>query len=366
MNLLLVGLLAILPISLKADTCIVQHYLDIPEAIQKCTILILDNLDIPGGEPLRLPLRDGQRLYFRGTTTFGYAVWDGPLVVINGTNVAIEGETGAVLDGQGPLYWDGLGEWGSLKPKFFTIQLHNSSMKGINILNSPVHCVLLADSSDVVLSEWNIDNGAGDPSVAGNDRAGHNTDGFDVWNGTNIKIKNSIVTNQDDCVAIRCGNGIVIDDLTCYGGHGLSISVGFSNESIAQNTLRNVAVMNSVLMGGQNGIHIKTHVDGGLGVIENVTYSNIVLHGLGSYGINIQQNYRNLPGNSSSFPSEATNNIPIKNLQLIDISGTLEDKAVPYYIFCAEAGCFDWTFSKVLLKGGHNSTCNFEPDNFVC
>lgn len=32
-----------------------------------------------------------------------------------------------------------------------------------------------------------------------------NTDAFDVWNSTNVLIENSVVYNQDDCVAVRCG-----------------------------------------------------------------------------------------------------------------------------------------------------------------
>lgn len=34
-------------------------------------------------------------------------------------------------------------------------------------------------------------------------------------------------------------------------------------------------IRNSVLTLGQNAIHIKTHVDGGEGIIRNVTYQNV-------------------------------------------------------------------------------------------
>ncbi|XP_050303599.1 uncharacterized protein LOC126741265 [Anthonomus grandis grandis] len=346
------------------DWCVVTEFDEVAKAVKNCTNIILDSVQVPGGETLKLHLNEGTQLIFRGEIVFGYAVWAGPLVEINGTNVYIEGE-GAVLNGQGELYWDGKGEWGSLKPKFFTLQLHNSVMTFINVLNSPVHCVQLADSTDVELSFWTIDNWAGMPEVAGADKCGHNTDGFDIWNGTNIRLTTNMVFNQDDCVAIRCGNNIFVDQMSCFGGHGLSISVGFSNESVQQNTLSNVIVSDSVIQNGENGIHIKTHVDGGLGSITNVTYKNILIREVTKYGINVQQNYRNQPANSSQ-PSDAKNNIPITNLTFDNIFGLVQESAVPIYINCAEDGCFDWTFNDVNVTGTKSNNCNFQPAGFTC
>lgn len=34
---------------------------------------------------------------------------------------------------------------------------------------------------------------------------GHNTDGFDVFNCTNVILEHAFVFNQDDCVAVRSG-----------------------------------------------------------------------------------------------------------------------------------------------------------------
>lgn len=143
--------------------CLVTRFDQVPVALAICDNIILDSLEVPAGETLKLHLRDGSTLKFRGTTTFGYQEWDGPLVEINGTDVVIQGEEGSMLDGQGPLYWDSLGIWGSLKPRFFTLQLHNSVMNHIHILNSPVHCAMLYDSSDVRLEEWTIDISSGAP-----------------------------------------------------------------------------------------------------------------------------------------------------------------------------------------------------------
>lgn len=136
--------------------------MQVQEALDECDNIVIDNLFVPGGETLHLLPRDGSKIRFVGRTVFGYAEWAGPLVAINGTNITIEGDEGSILDGQGQFYWDGQGEWGTQKPTFFIIQLHDSIFKNIYILNSPVHCVLLIDSTDVVFSNWTIDNLSGD------------------------------------------------------------------------------------------------------------------------------------------------------------------------------------------------------------
>ncbi|XP_066258091.1 uncharacterized protein [Euwallacea similis] len=364
MNALLLACLVSCVLFQCATSCVVTDFSQVSVALQICDSITLDNLYIPGGETLRLHLNTETKLYFRGNTTFGYYEWEGPLVEINGTNVTIEGEENSILNGQGPLYWDGQGEWGNLKPKFFTIQLHNSSMNNIHVLNNPIHCVNLVDSSDVRLEGWVIDASSGDPEMAGVDKAGNNTDGFDISNSTNVVLSGGVVHNQDDCVALRSGSNILVDDMICYGGHGLSISVGFSKDTFYLNHLQNVTISNSNLEGGENGIHIKTHIDGGEGLLRNITYDNIVFEGPVNYGINIQENYRNMPENST-FPSPR-NNIPIRDLKLLNIVGSVEPTAVPIYILCAEDGCFDWTFTNVLVKGNKNNECNFEPEGFKC
>lgn len=88
-----------------------------------------------------------------------------------------------------------------------------------------------------------------------------------------VYVKNNVLT-------FHLGENIIVEDMVCYGGHGLSISVGFSNESYEQNVLKNVIIKDSILEGGENAIHVKTHVDGGIGLIQNITYENIDFQGL--------------------------------------------------------------------------------------
>lgn len=108
---------------------------------------------------------------------------------------------------------------------------------------------------------------------------GHNTDGFDLSSSSNILIKNSVVKNQDDCVAANQGSGYYFKNLVCSGGHGLSLSVGQSEKDGTPNTLKNVTFSDCTVLNSRNGIHVKTHSDAGTGSITDVTYRNITLSG---------------------------------------------------------------------------------------
>jgi polygalacturonase len=66
------------------------------------------------------------------------------------------------------------------------------------------------------------------------------------------------VYNQDDCVAVTSGTQIVIDNLYCSGGHGLSIgSIGGKSN----NTVDTVTFKNSQVVDSQNGCRIKSNSD---------------------------------------------------------------------------------------------------------
>lgn len=106
---------------------------------------------------------------------------------------------------------------------------------------------------------------------------GHNTDGFDVSSCTGITVQNSVVKNQDDCVAVNQGSDMTFKNLTCIGGHGLSLSVGQSTEDGSPNEVSNIHFLDSRVIDSANGIHIKTHTDAGTGSVNDVSYQNIIL-----------------------------------------------------------------------------------------
>ncbi|XP_060535029.1 polygalacturonase-like [Cylas formicarius] len=360
-------ILAVQASTLRDDGCTITEFEQIEDIVSSCSDIFVDDLVVPGGETLNLTLKQGASATIRGQITFGYTEWGGPLVQISGSGITVTGETDNVLDGQGQLYWDGLGEWGVLKPNFFNIQADaNSLIQGLYVLDCPLHCVVIANSSDVTLKDWSINNAAGDRDVAPLNKYSLNTDGFDIWNSTNVVIRDMVVFNQDDCVSVRSGSNVLVDNVFCHGSKGISISVGFSNDSIESNTLENVTFTNSVVVGGWNAIHIRTHADSGEGIINNVTYENIVFSGLQEYGINIQQNYVDVPENSTSNPSPR-DNIPITNLIFNNITGTVVPQAVPVYINCADGACSDWHWHGVTVGGTEAmNSCNYLPEGFQC
>nr|6KVH_A Chain A, endo-polygalacturonase [Evansstolkia leycettana] len=319
-----------------------------------CSTITLNNIAVPAGTTLDLTgLTSGTRVIFEGTTTFGYQEWSGPLVSISGTDITVQGASGSVLDGDGARWWDGQGSnGGKTKPKFFYAHsLDSSSITGITIKNSPVQ-VFSIQSNNLSLTDITVDDADGDT------QGGHNTDAFDIGSSTYITITNANVHNQDDCIAVNSGENIIFTGGTCTGGHGLSIgSVGGRSD----NTVKNVTIEHSTVTNSQNGVRIKT-VYGATGSVSEVTYSNIQMSGIANYGIVIEQDYEN--GSPTGTP---TNGVPITDLTLNTVTGSVSSGATEIYILCGSGSCSSWTWTGVSITGGSKSTkCENVPSGVSC
>ncbi|XP_066257140.1 polygalacturonase-like [Euwallacea similis] len=342
---------------LKAS-CSVSNYNDIAAAVKSCTTLTLTDITVPASTTLELSLQSGTKLTLAGTWKWEYAEWAGPLIEIKGSKVTVRGDS-VTLDGRGAQWWDGKGDSGVKKPKFMRIKTTGgSTLSDIKLLNCPRQCISINSASDTTIDNFYLEVTAGDTE------GGHNTDGFDVSSSTGITVKNSIVKNQDDCVAVNQGSNMLFHNLTCSGGHGLSLSVGQSSENGSPNTVSNITFSDSSVMKSDNGIHIKTHSDAGTGAVKDVTYSNIKFSNIRKYGINIQEDYED--GSSSGHPK---GNIPITNLKINEISGSMtgDSSSMPVYILCGSGGCSSWTWSSISISNGKKAnSCNFEPSGFTC
>ncbi|KAI9643789.1 Polygalacturonase 1 [Ciborinia camelliae] len=324
-----------------------------------CATIVLSALAVPSGTTLDLTgLTSGTHVIFEGTTTFGYEQWSGPLVSVSGTDIIVTGASGNVLDGKGASYWDGQGSnGGTTKPKFFYAHSlkGTSSITGINILNSPAQVFSIDGSTGLTLASINIDNTAGDALDSAGDKLGHNTDGFDIGDSTDITITGAVVKNQDDCLAINSGTTITFTGGTCSGGHGLSIgSVGGRSD----NTVSGVKILSSTVKNSANGVRIKT-VSGATGSVSDITYKDIVLSGITTYGVVVQQDYKN--GKPDGIP---TSGVPITDVSITGITGTVESTATNVYILCASCSSFTWDVS---ITGGETSTaCKGLPTGVTC
>ncbi|MBX7558365.1 glycoside hydrolase family 28 protein, partial [Streptomyces sp. tea 10] len=75
----------------------------------------------------------------------------------------------------------------------------DSTITNLYIENTPVQAVSINGCDGLTITDMTINNEAGDSA------GGHNTDGFDIGDSTNVVITGANVYNQDDCVAVNSG-----------------------------------------------------------------------------------------------------------------------------------------------------------------
>ncbi|KAK5175340.1 uncharacterized protein LTR77_000479 [Saxophila tyrrhenica] len=317
-----------------------------------CSTIVLSNVAVPSGTTLDLSdLNDGTTVIFEGETTWGYEEWEGPLLQIKGNQITVEGAEGATLNGDGARWWDGEGSnGGKTKPKFFYAHsLSDSVIDNLHILNTPVQAVSINTCDGLKVRNMTIDNSDGDS------QGGHNTDGFDIGESSNVTIRHAKVYNQDDCVAVNSGTDIIFGGGLCSGGHGLSIgSVGGRDD----NTVENVKFTRSTVTKSVNGIRIKASA-GDTGTIKGVTYNDITLSDITGYGILIEQNY-----DGGDLHGDPDTGIPITDLTVSDIHGDggIDSDAYNVVVVCGDGSCSDWTWTDVNVTGGEDySECQNVP-----
>ncbi|KAM0283710.1 hypothetical protein ACHAQH_002299 [Verticillium albo-atrum] len=324
----------------RATTCTFANTADLAKTYKTCDKIILNNIAVPAGASLDLSgLKSGANVVFQGKTTFGYKEWEGPLIQISGEKVTVEGAAGHIIDCDGARWWDGKGgNGGKDKPKLLTLKgLNNSIVKGLNIKDQPVHGVSVNTVKNLQIIDMTLDCSAGDS------KGGHNTDGFDVGNAEDIYISGAIVKNQDDCLAINSGTNITFTGGNCSGGHGLSIgSVG----GRSNNVVKTIRITNSKISNSDNGVRIKT-VSGATGSVSDVVYDNISLSNIAKNGIVIEQDYEN--GSPTGTP---TAGVPITDVTINKVVGTVASKGTNVYILCAKGACSNWKWSGVNVTGG--------------
>jgi polygalacturonase len=129
----------------------------------------------------------------------------------------------------------------------------------------------------------------------------------------------------------------------------------------SDNTVEDVTISSSTVTNSENGVRIKT-VYKATGSVSAVTYEDITISNISIYGIVVEQDYEN--GTPKGTP---TNGVPITDLTLNNVYGTVESGATDIYILCASGGCSDWTWSSVSVTGGKKSTgCKEIPSGAFC
>ncbi|KAI0522875.1 hypothetical protein KFK09_005262 [Dendrobium nobile] len=142
-----------------------------------------------------------------------------------------------------------------------------------------------------------------------------NTDGIHISSSVSVAVEDSIIGTGDDCISI-VGNSssILIKNITCGPGHGISIgSLGKDGSTVE---LENVIVDEASISNTENGVRIKSW-QGGDGFARGIVFRNIVMTNV-SNPIIIDQFYCD-----SSHPCKnQTSAVKVSDISFINIKGT--------------------------------------------
>ena len=183
------------------------------------------------------------------------------------TDLAITGS--GTIDGSGAMFWMWSDKAARRYPPGRTVvprpvlvslsgvqRLH---VDGITLTNSPMFH-LVPRGQDITIENLRI--------VAPSDAP--NTDAMDPG-GQRIVIRNCEIDTGDDNVALQSGShDVLIEDLTCLHGHGISVG------SPTRNGLSHVIVRRCTFNGTDNGLRIKSYRGNG-GEVHDIRYSDIVM-----------------------------------------------------------------------------------------
>ncbi|KAJ3789849.1 glycoside hydrolase family 28 protein [Lentinula aff. detonsa] len=322
--------------------------LDDVSAAQECTTVIINEFTVDAGETFTLKPADGATVTMAGDVTFAFKEWDGPLMVVEGNDITFDG-AGHTLNGLGEQYWDGQGSsGGTTKPApLLRINHDGGSFSNVVVLNSPGRATAIGGNG-IVVSEITVDNSAGDQPNAMSDGqpAGKNTDGFDI-SADDVTVENSIVMNQDDCLAINRGTNINFENNQCSGGHGISVGSISSDVTVSGITISGNTVSNSMQC-----FRIKTDATSTDSTVSDVTYTNNKASGCEEFGVLITQSYPDAlgtPGTGvdiSGITWSGTNTVSVNSdADRVDINcGSLSS--------CSGT----WDFSGLTVTGGVEGT----------
>ncbi|GLJ10103.1 hypothetical protein SUGI_0122210 [Cryptomeria japonica] len=240
-----------------------------------------------------------------------------------------------VIDGQGSKWWDNHSKQSASDDRPTAIHFNGCTelaINGLHVSNSPrIH---------FALSECDRVQMVGVEIMAPEDSP--NTDGIDVFTSRNIVIEDCIIGTGDDCIAI--GNGaldIVIKDVTCGPGHG--ISIGSLGKDDSESEVRSVQVDGAIFKETQNGLRIKTW-QGGSGMARDIIFGNVQMVNAEN-PIIIDQYYCDSPDPCQTQSSA----VQVSNVTYKSISGTSASQAA-IKLDCSHSNpCKSITLSDVSL-----------------
>jgi polygalacturonase len=100
----------------ETNPCFCTKYSQIATALANCTKITLKDIVAPTNSSIDLlKAKDNSVITFAGTTSFAFTNSSSFYpIYFGGKNVTITSAPGAIIDGNGSMYWDGLGSNGGL------------------------------------------------------------------------------------------------------------------------------------------------------------------------------------------------------------------------------------------------------------
>ncbi len=155
----------------------------------------------------------------------------------------------------------------------------NLSLRGVTIRQSPAWCLHIIYCSDVDIDGIEIQSKYDEK---GNAYGMHNCDGIDVDSCRNVHIANSLISSQDDCIAVKSGRdefgrraGIPSEDIlieNCRFTSGFGVAVG----SEMSGGVRNVTVRDCEFTDTHSIASVKA-VRGRGSYVKNICYERCTL-----------------------------------------------------------------------------------------
>ena len=314
---------------------------------------------------------------FEGTLLYNYS----PLIrAYEVTNVALTGEPGSVIDGQGQ---EGFSKWRAhqtndqdalrkmgndtvphyqrlfgpdhyLRPVFVQFfGCTNVLVEGVTLIDSPFWVVHPTFSTNVIVRGITVNS----PHV--------NNDGVDPDSCVDVLIERNNITSGDDCIAIKSGRdadswqmgqptqNVVVRGNICNGpGNGICVGSEMSGG------VENVLAMNNTMVDVGSAIYFKSNLDRGAWVTDIVFDGVTVAHS--SECISFTNNYHGARG--GDFPT-LFRNYSLSNVLCVSVSGTaLSVDGLPQMPI-ADVRLTNVTVSQARRATSFNNTRRFVFDN---
>ena len=207
------------------------------------------------------------------------------------------------------------------RPRLIGIQNSKDVLiSGLNLHNQAVWCLFVLYSQNVEIDGVKITAEHNIPS----------SDGIDIDSSKHVHITNAFIDDVDDCISITSGkdaDGLRVnrpaEDILIENSHFAYGQGGVAMGSETSGGIRNVTVLNCV-MDSDNWapIRFKSQPSRG-GVVENITYKNITLHGTRE-AFEMNMEWRMVgPRQPDSNPLPV-----VRNVKIVNVSGDVRNVGV--------------------------------------